>query len=125
MSTQNTTFQTVACDGPNCKNSAVIEATDQAAVAKALTENPWLKVLRTVISAEKRGPDGQPIQYNFCSDVCMVNGATARMFDEQKILTPAAGSANAQIKAALEAKAKENAADAALRAGAPVNISPK
>jgi hypothetical protein len=124
MSTQNTTFQTLSCDGPNCKNSAVIEASDPAAVAKALTENPWIKVLRTVISSERLNAQGQPVQYNFCSDVCLVNAATARMFDEQKIVTPT-GNANAQIKAALEAKAREQAADAALRQGQPVQISPK
>jgi hypothetical protein len=127
MSTTQSTFQTVTCDGPNCKKSELLEVTDQAAIAKKVTENPWLKNLRNVLSAGKRGADGQPIQYNFCSDTCLVDAATAGLFipDEEKKIIPPDGNANAQIRQMLEEKARTAAADVALRRGDNIQISEK
>lgn len=121
-------FQALTCDGPGCDKSEVIEASDAVSTAKIIEQNPWIKNHRIVQTMSKRDPQtNQPVMYQFCSDVCLVKAATAGMFvptEEKKIETPV-GNGNAQIHEALAAKAREKAADAALRNGEPVQISPK
>jgi hypothetical protein len=122
-----TVYQAIKCDGPKCTKNEIIEVSDPVAAKKVLDENPWVKNHRIVQTMSKRGPDGQPVMFHFCSDTCLVNGATAGLFvpDEEKKIVPIEGNGNAQIREALLAKARENAADAALRSGAPVQISQK
>jgi hypothetical protein len=128
MPMTDSVFRTISCDGPKCDKVEVMEANSsnpedqvriKAAVDKKVAETPWLQAPRVVQAAGK--------VFLFCSDTCLVNAATAGMFipaEEKKIISPE-GNINAQIKAALEAKLREKAADAALRSGAPVQISQK
>jgi hypothetical protein len=129
MPMTDSVFRTISCDGPKCTKSAeLLEVTSsnqeqqpgiKAALDQKLKETPWLQSPRVVQAAGK--------QFLFCSDPCLVDAASAGMFvpeEEKKILTPT-GNATAQIRAALEGKAREAAADAALRSGAPLQISPK
>lgn len=123
MSVSVSVFQTIACDGPKCGKAEVLETMPSGqpvpAMQKLLAETPWLTSNRQVISGGK--------QFLFCSDVCLVNAATAGMFipEEEKKVAAVDGNGNAQIRAALADKARTAAADAALRSGAPVTISPK
>jgi hypothetical protein len=128
MPMTDSVFRTISCDGPKCDKVEVMEANssnpeDQArikeAVDKKVAETPWLQAPRVVQAAGK--------VFLFCSDTCLVNAATAGMFipaEQKRIISPE-GNINAQIKAALEAKLREKAADEALRTGAPVQISQK
>ena len=128
MAISQSVFQTLSCDGPGCNKSEVIEASDAVSTTKLLEENPWIKNHRIVQTMSKRDPaTNQPVVFHFCSDVCLVNAATAGMFvptEEKKVELPV-GTGNAQIREALAARAREKAADQALRNGDPVNFSPK
>lgn len=117
MSIVNTQYQTVQCDGPNCKNIATFAATPQDH-AKAVQEHPWLATTRGATGA---GPDaqGQPRQFVYCSDACEVNAVTAGTHNplQKKVIDIATGSA--ALKQAAEQAARQQAADKALREGGP------
>lgn len=123
MSVTVSVFQTLSCDGPKCDKSELLETLPNGQpvpeTQKKIDTTPWIKHHRQVVASGK--------QFVFCSDTCLVNAATAGMFipeEEKQIINPE-GNANALIRAALEAKAREKAADAALRSGASVTISSK
>ncbi len=129
MPMTDSVFRTISCDGPKCTKTAElleVNSSDQeqqpgikAILDKKLKDTPWLQSPRVVQAAGK--------QFLFCSDPCLVDAASVGMFippEEKKIFEPA-GNATSQIRAALEEKTRAAAADAALRAGAPIQISPK
>jgi hypothetical protein len=111
----NISYQTVSCDGPNCKKTATYEASPQG-YAKSLEENPWLFTARGVTAA---GPDekGQPRQFSYCSDACEVNAITAGTHNalQKKVIDIAVGST--ALKQAAEQAARQQAADKAIREG--------
>jgi hypothetical protein len=124
-----TNFNYVFCDGPNCKKAVNIEISNPDSTAKTLADNPWLKSPRGVTAGTKRvmtpqGPQDVPQQFLFCSDVCLVEAATAGMFIseiEKKIIAPE-GNADQAIKNAAAQSAAVAAADKALRNGEGARI---
>lgn len=129
-------FRFITCDGPKCKKEGVLlEVSDAEKTKKVMDENPWLKSPRAVTAGTKKnvvmtpaGPQVQeiPNNYLFCSDVCLVDAATAGMFiseAEKKIITPDSNvSPEVAIRQAAAGKAAVDAADAALRKGQDVQI---
>lgn len=114
MSTIQSTFITVSCDGPGCDKSVTFPATEQGQ-AEANQTSPWLNSLRIVQTQDKR-------QLNYCSDECEANavGAGTHNKIEKRLIS----SANQQ-HVDLAAKAAEQARQAtqALRQGTPVTLS--
>lgn len=71
-----------------------------------------------------QGPQDVPNQFLFCSDVCLVEAATAGMFisDAERMIIPPTGNPKQAILDAAAQKAAVDAADAALRNGEGARI---
>lgn len=116
MSSIQTSFITIACDGPNCSKSVTFKATAEDK-AKAEYENPWMLTSLRVVAPQ----DGTNRQFTYCSDTCEAEAIATgshNKLEPKKILL-----GNAQ-QAELAAQAAANAArtQAALKAGQPVTI---
>lgn len=115
MSTIQTGFVTIACDGPNCDKSVTFKATaEEKAIAEA--QNPWLNTTHRVVATIDHR------QLDFCSDTCEAESIATgghNKLEPKKIIL-----GNAQ-QAELAAQAAANAArtQAALKAGAPISIA--
>lgn len=114
MSTQQTSFITLACDGPNCNKSVTFRATAEDK-AKAEYDNPWMVVSMRAVAAT----DGR--QFNYCSDVCeaeaIATGSHNKLEPKRVIL----GNAQ-QAQLAAQAAAQAAQAQAAIKAGQPVTV---
>lgn len=129
MSQSTTSFNYVYCDGPNCKKAVNIEVSNPEATAKALEANPWLKSPRGVTAGSHtvmtpQGPQVVPNQFLFCSDICLVDAATAGMFisEAEKLIIAPAGNGEAAVRQEAARQAAINAADKALRNGEGARI---
>ena len=115
MSTVQSAFITISCDGPGCDKSVTFPATEQGK-AEAFQDYPWLNALREVATVDRR-------QLSYCSDLCEAEGIKigAHNAIEQKKIQPVGNAA--QI--ALAAKAAEDARKAteAIKAGQKVQLS--
>ncbi len=102
MSTIQTAFITVTCDGPGCDKNATFEASP-AGEHDAIQANTWLKNVRHV-APTGAVINGQQVnrKYTYCSDVCeakaIETGAHNQL--EQKRIVPATQQQAAQVAAA-------------------------
>lgn len=113
MSTVQSVFITIACDGPGCDKSVTFPGTDQGQL-EALRDHPWLNALRIVQTADKR-------QLGYCSDECEAKGVGAGSHNkiEKRIIT---GSNQQQVDLAARAAEQARAATAALKQGSGVTL---
>lgn len=115
MSTVQSTFITISCDGPNCDKSVTFPATEEGQ-QEALEGSPWLKTLRGVGTPDKR-------QLSYCSDTCEAEGVATGAHNkvEKKRIIQTGNQADVNLAAQAAAQARE--ANKALRDGSPVTLS--
>lgn len=114
MSTLQSTFITVSCDGPECDKSVTFPATEQGN-ADAFQDNPWLATLRGVGTPDKR-------QLSYCSDECEAKGlatGTHNKLERKRIITTGN---QAEVNLAAQAARQAAEATAAMRTGQPVTL---
>ncbi len=108
-----TEIRHIKCDGTGCTNEILFDKKD----AKSVFEDPknaWIKTTRVTQTGDGRN-------YAYCSDICEVEGIKTGKHNvqEQPKVAPAATPADLASAIAM-AKARAEA-DAAIRAGQPVN----
>jgi len=115
LSTVQSAFITISCDGPGCDKSVTFPATEQGK-AEAFQDYPWLNALREVATVDRR-------QLSYCSDLCEAAGVGTGIHNKperKRIITP--GSNPAEVNLAAQAAAHARQANEALHSGAPVTI---
>jgi hypothetical protein len=110
LSTVQTTFLTVSCDGPGCTKSVTFPGTEQGQL-EAMRDAPWLNSLRIVQTSDKR-------QLGYCSDECEANavGNGSHNKLEKRIIT----ATGQQVDLAARAAEQARQTNAALHQGSPV-----
>jgi hypothetical protein len=66
MAIKDQVQRTIACDGPECKNTISFDPQNQEEIAKLPA---WLRTTRTVTLGNNQ-------KFTYCSDVCEVKGVT-------------------------------------------------
>lgn len=113
MTTQQTAFITVTCDGPKCDKTVTFPATAEDK-ANAERENPWLLMLREVVTSDRR-------QFAYCSDTCEAEAIAVGVHNRKEPNQILIGNAQ-QAELAAQAAAQAARAQAAIRAGQPITI---
>lgn len=113
MTTQQTAFITVTCDGPKCDKKVTFFATAEDK-ANAEKENPWLLTLREVVTSDRR-------QLAYCSDTCEAEALAVGVHNRKEPQRILLGNAQ-QAELAAAAAAQAARAQAAIRAGQPITI---
>lgn len=118
MGVVNTIYNTISCEGPNCKKTVTFLATDeQVELAKA--ENAWvLKTARTVINLVPAPGQQKPVPRLYCSDSCEVEATATGVHnvpEPKRIVTEPASAA--AVAAAAAAAQRAQAATEALKSG--------
>ena len=114
MSSLQTSFITVACDGPNCNKSVTFQATAEGK-NKAEQENPWLvTTMRAVATVDQR-------QLNYCSDACEAESIATGNHNKLESKRILLGNAQ-QAELAAQAAAQAARAQAAIKSGQPITI---
>lgn len=113
MSTVQTVFITVSCDGPGCDKSVTFPGTEQGQ-AEATQDSPWMNSLRIVQTPDKR-------QLGYCSDECEAKavGTGSHNKIEKRLIS---GASQQQVDLAARAAEHARQANQALRQGNPVTI---
>jgi len=105
MSIIDSQIRTVSCNG--CDKSVTYDAQSKESLAKAIEDNPWLKTLRIVQTAQGRN-------FAYHDDQCELSGVAAGNHNPEepkKVITMPAN-ASAIAEAAKAAKATEEATKA-------------
>lgn len=106
MSTINSSFVTISCDGPDCKNTATFPQTEEGE-RKAFAENVWMNGLRFVNTLDQR-------KFVYCSDECTAKALAQGVFNKQVIVTPQAPNS---VDLAAQAAERARQATDALKSG--------
>jgi hypothetical protein len=99
LSTIQSTFVTISCDGPDCDKTVTFPATEQGQ-AEAFEDNPWLRTLRGVGTPDKR-------QLSYCSDECEAKGigsGSHNKLERKRIVTGNQVDVNLAARAAEQAR---------------------
>lgn len=115
MSTVQSAFVTITCDGPGCPKTVTFPATEQGQ-AEAFQDYPWLSTLRGVGTPDKR-------QLSYCSDVCEANGLATGSHNKAERKRVIQSGNPAEINLAAQAAQQAREANEALRQGSPVTLS--
>lgn len=114
MSTVQSAFITITCDGPGCPKTVTFPATEQGKV-EAFQDYPWLSTLRGVGTPDQR-------QLSYCSDECeakgLANGSHNKI--ERKRVIQSGNQAEVNLAAQAAQQARE--ANEALHKGGPVTL---
>jgi hypothetical protein len=115
MSTTQSAFITITCDGPGCEKSVTFAATQQGQ-GEAINDNPWMNSLRSVLLPDER-------RFSYCSDECEVKSTSLGKHNkvERTLVTPSGN--QAQIEMLAKAAAQAKLAEEAMKKGQGIQIT--
>jgi hypothetical protein len=106
LTTVITSFVTMACDGPECPNTATFPQTEEGE-KQAFKDNIWLNSIRFIQTVDQR-------KLTYCSDECEIK-ATGQGVHNKKVIEAPVGPNAAQLAA--EAAMRAQKATEALKSG--------
>ena len=118
MSINTTTYETIACNGPECPRSVTYD-TRQAQEILTAPENAWTKTARLVQPLLQNPQNPNKLVFLYCSDACEVKGAglgVHNLPEPKRIIQGPAVNAE-QVAAAAAAAKRAEEATAALKSG--------
>ena len=115
MSTVQSTFVTISCDGPGCGKTVTFPATEQGKT-EAVEDYPWLLTLRGVGTPDQR-------TLNYCSDTCEANGLATGVHNKPDRKRVIQSGTPGDVKLAAIAAEQAKQANKALHDGGPVTLS--
>lgn len=110
MGLQQTMYQTVTCNGPNCNKTVTYEAS-QEMTELAKPENAWVSKARVVTDLrQEQRPGAAKRVFIYCSDVCEIESAQTGAHNPPEPRRIVTNQTPAQVaQAAAAAKAAEEA----------------
>jgi hypothetical protein len=118
MSINQITYETITCNGPDCKNTVTYENTQAQQVLTA-PENAWTKTARLVQPLLQNPQNPNKLVFLYCSDSCEIKGTGLGVHNlpEPKRIVSGPGVNAEQVAAAAAAAKRAEEATAALKTG--------
>jgi hypothetical protein len=118
MSINQIVYETITCNGPDCKNTVTYE-TGRARETLTLPENAWTKTARLVQPLLQDPQNPNKLVFLYCSDACEVKGTALGVHNlpEPKRVISGPGVNAEQVAAAAAAAKRAEEATAALKTG--------